>query len=117
MKSAILGFHWSASRPLAISERLLPDRAFPILQSRPQGSCKTVDVEIKRIVVTVGDLRIDRGMESRNEPSSGATAGNRVKERKPIILRSRKRGIGRARVVSPAAAWRAAARLDHFVVQ
>jgi hypothetical protein len=51
---------------------------------------KTVDVEIKRIlarsrvygcaicVVTVGDLRIDRGMESRNEPSFGANAGDHV---------------------------------------
>jgi hypothetical protein len=37
-QSSGIRFLVSASRPLAISERLLPDRAFPILQSRPQGS-------------------------------------------------------------------------------
>src|SRR5262249_28314708 len=78
---------------------------------------KSVDVEIKRIVVTVGDLRVNRGMKSRNEPSFGTDAGDHVEERKPIILRSRKGWIGRPRVIAPAAAWRAAARLNHLIVQ
>src|SRR6516165_7075519 len=76
-----------------------------------------VDVKVERIVVAIGDLRIDRGMECRDEPSVGAHAGDDVEECKPVILRGGKRWIGRARIVAPAAAWSAAARLNHFVVQ
>src|SRR6516162_4795296 len=77
---------------------------------------KTFDVEIERIVMTIGNLRIDRSVECRNEPSLSANAGDHVKERDPIILRGRKSWIGRARVVAPAAAGRASPRLNHFVV-
>src|SRR6516165_4724368 len=78
---------------------------------------ETLDVKVERIVVTVDDLRIDRGMECGDEPVFGTQAGNHVEEREPIILHGGKGGIWRARVVAPAAARRAAARLNHFVVQ
>ena len=71
---------------------------------------ETLDVKVERIVMTISNFGIDRGVECRDEPSFGADAGDQVKERKPVILRGRKGGIGRARVIAPAAAWRAAAR-------
>ena len=78
---------------------------------------EVLDVKVERIVVTIGDLRIDRGVECRDEPSLRTDAGDYVEQRKPVILRGRKGGIRRARVVTSAAAWRASSRLNHFVVQ
>src|SRR5262249_42149741 len=39
---------------------------------------ETVDAEVERIVMTIGDLRIDRGVKRRNEPVFGADAGDDV---------------------------------------
>lgn len=78
---------------------------------------KAFDLEIQRIVVTVGDVGIEGGMEGGDEPTIGPHAGDRVEQRQPIILRGRKRGIRRSRIVTPAVSRRALPRLDEFVMQ
>ena len=45
------------------------------------------DIEIQRIVVTVGNFGVDGGMERRNEPLAAAHAGDRIEQRQPVILR------------------------------
>src|SRR5215472_3853088 len=75
------------------------------------------DAKVERIVVAIGDLRVDRGVKRRDEPALGAHAGDYIEKCKPIILRGRKGWIGRARVIAPAAAWRASAGLNHLIVQ
>src|SRR5215471_15708837 len=80
-----------------------------------QAPGETVDVEIQRIVVAVGDLRVNRGMERGNEPTFGAYAGDNINEREPIVLSGGEGGVGRSRVVAMsgyAPSW-----LNEFVVQ
>src|SRR5690348_17652122 len=56
---------------------------------------ETLDLKVERIVMTIGNLRIDRGMECGDEPAFGADARDHVEERKPVILRGRKGRVGR----------------------
>ena len=81
-----------------------------------QAPGETVDIEIQRIVVAVGDLRVDRGMERGNKPSLGAYAGDNINEREPIVLSGGEGGIGRSRVVVTVSGL-APPRLNEFVVQ
>ena len=74
-----------------------------------QAPGETVDVEIQRIVVPVGNLRVDRGMKRGNKPSFGAYAGNNINQREAIVLSGGEGGIRRSRVVAVsgyAPAWR-----------
>ena len=82
-----------------------------------QAPGETVDIEIQRIVVAIGDLRVDRGMECGNKPSLSAYAGDDVSEREPIVLSGGEGGIGRSRVVAATVSGHAPPRLDEFVVQ
>ena len=71
-----------------------------------------VDIKVEWIVVTIGDLRIDRGMECRDEPVFGAHTGDYIEQCNPVVLRGRERWVGRARVVAPAAAWSACSNCE-----
>ena len=86
---------------------------FQLFGEAVETAGEAIDIEIQRVVVTVRDLGVDGGVERRNEPLAAAYAGNRIKERQPVVLRRSKGGIGRLRVVAPAVAGRAAARLDN----
>ena len=77
-----------------------------------QASGETVNIEIQRIVVAVGDLRVDRGMERGNKPSLGAYAGDNINEREPIVLSGGEGGIGRSRVVAATVSGHAPSRLE-----
>ena len=81
-----------------------------------QAPGETVDIEIQRIVVAIGDLGIDRGMEGGNKPSFGACAGDDINEREPIVLGDGEGGIGRSCVVAAAMPGHAPPRLKEFVV-
>jgi hypothetical protein len=59
-----------------------------------QAPGEAVNVEIQWIVVAVGDLRVDRGMERGNKPSFGAYAGDNINLREPIIRALVKAGSG-----------------------
>ena len=59
-----------------------------------QAPGKTVDVEIERIVVAVGDLRVNRGMERGNKPTLGAYAGDNINQCEAIVLAVVKAGSG-----------------------
>ena len=75
---------------------------------------KTFDAEVQRIVVAVGQVRVERGMERRDEPAAGAYARDRVEQGQPVILHGGKCRIGRTAVAAMGAG---APRLDHFDVQ
>ena len=60
-----------------------------------QAPGETVDIEIQRIVVAVGDLRVDRGMERGNKPSLGAYAGDNINERERCGASWARRRIGK----------------------
>src|ERR1700683_130905 len=77
---------------------------------------KAFTVEIQRIVVTVANVGVEGGVKSRNEPASGAHAGDGVEQRQTVVLRGGKAGIGSKRVIT-SPARRAAARLNQLGVQ
>ena len=77
---------------------------------------KAFNVEIQRIVVTVANVGVEGGVKSRNKPASGAYAGDGVKQRQTVVLRSGEAGIGSKRVIA-SAARSAAARLNQLGVQ
>lgn len=90
---------------------------FQLFDETIEAVGKAFDIEIQRIVVTVGDVGIEGGMESGDEPTVGPHAGDRVEQRQPIVLRGRKGGIRRSGIVAPAVSGRALPRLDEFVMQ
>jgi hypothetical protein len=80
-----------------------------------QASDETLDIEIQRIVVAVGDLCVDRGVERGNQPLFGPYARDDINEREPIVLGGCESGIGRSRVITTtvtAATSRLDARVD-----
>src|SRR6516225_9555862 len=67
--------------------RLYQIRRAQFCDQAVEAGGETLDVKVERIVVTVDDLRIDRGMECGDEPVFGTHAGNHVEEREPIMRR------------------------------
>lgn len=86
------------------------------LHERVEAHGKAVDVEIQRIVVAVADVRIDGGVEGRNEPMSRPNTRDRVEERQPVVLRGRKARRRRLGIVARPMPAGAAPRLDQLDV-
>ena len=73
--------------------------AAQFFDQQAQAVAKAVDIETHRIVVAVANAGIDRGVIGRNEPASGAHAGDRVEQREPVVLRGGEGRVRRLRVV------------------
>ena len=84
----------SPSRPAA-RDLAAPRVLASLFDEAVEAVGKAFDIEIQRIVVTVGNVGVEGGVKGRDEPTAGAHAGDRVKQRQPIVLRGGKRGIGR----------------------
>jgi hypothetical protein len=56
---------------------------------------EAVDIEIRGIVVAVGNFGVDGGVNCRNEPFASAHAGDRVEQRQLVVFRGRRRCASR----------------------
>src|SRR5580693_10141200 len=82
--------------------------AAQLLDEQGQAVGKAVDVKTPRIVVAVADVGVDGGVIGRNEPVSGADAGDGVEQREAVVLRGGEARARRLRVVVAAVSRRAA---------